>query len=176
MTTISHCLRYSALVLGVLLFGPAQGEELASEESVRAAMVFNFLKFTEFPVDRAGQNAGLRLCTAVHNHRLAQALARLAGRKVGGRELMVGEYSASQVDCQVLYVESPLQWNGLRGAPALRAALTVSGYSGFTADGGIIELAVGPEGVKFDINLEQARQSGLHFAPQLLRLARQVHE
>jgi len=151
-------------------------EDLPSAQSVRAAMVFNFLKFTEFPPERTGNASRLRLCTAVRDRLQAEALFVLSGRKVGGREVEVTDFATPGSDCDVLYVDSPRQWNALEGRQGLSNTLTISSYPGFVREGGMIEIAVHKEGIQFDINLVEGRRAGLHFSPYLLRLARRVHE
>ncbi len=154
----------------------ASAQDLPSEQSVRAVMVFNFLKFTEFPPEATVSPSGIRLCVAVRDTRQAEALLALSGRKVGGRKLLVTDFTAQSSDCHVLYVDSPRRWNVASEHTALRRSLTISDYSGFVRDGGMIEIDVRNEGIQFDINLVEARRAGFHFSPQMLRLARQIHE
>ena len=40
----------------------------------------------------------------------------------------------------------------------------------------MIEIALQEDGARFDINLAEGRRAGFRFSPQLLRLARHVHE
>lgn len=155
---------------------PVSAQDTASEQAVRAAMVFNFLKFTDFPPERVATPSGLRLCIAVRDTRQAEALFRLAGRRVGGRELVINEFPPPNGACHVFYVDSRQQWHVLEDRQALRNALTISSYPGFVRDGGMIEITVQANGIQFDINLAQASPAGFHFAPQMLRLARQIHE
>lgn len=172
-------LRRLAYVLAIVLFWPGRmptAEELPSEQSVRAAMVFNFLKFIELPPDSPARTGNLRVCVAVRDARQADALATLAGRKAGGRELSVVDFAGQSGDCQVLYVDSRSRWNALADHPALRQALTISAYPGFARDGGMIEITPHNEGLRFEINLAEGRRAGFRFSPQLLRLAHRVHE
>lgn len=151
-------------------------QDLPSGESVRAAMVFNFLKFAEFPPEAIASSPGIRLCVAARDTRQAEALLALAGRKVGGRKLLVTDFTAQSGVCQVLYVDSPRRWSTASEHNALRRALTISDYPGFVRDGGMIEIDVRKDGIQFDVNLVEAQRAGFNFAPQMLRLARQIHE
>jgi hypothetical protein len=54
--------------------------------------------------------------------------------------------------------------------------LTISGYAGFVADGGMIEIVLQQGGTRFDINLGEAKRAGLRLYPQLLKLARRIVE
>lgn len=154
----------------------ALAEELPREEAVRAVLVFNFLRFTEFPPGRVGNGREIMLCMHVRRPRQADALYQLDGRRVGQRSLKVVDFPLSQGACDVLYVDSQQRWHALADHPRLEKALTISAYPGFAREGGMIEVDVDSEGTRFDINLRQGRRVGFHFSPELLRLARRIHE
>lgn len=165
------------LALGLLCGGRlAAAQSLPTEQSVRAAMVFNFLKFTEFPAESLANAQRMRLCIAVGDPLQAEALAALSGRRIGGRELAVVHFAERDGDCHVLYVDMRQRWQAAEDARSARRPLTISAYPGFARDGGMIEIAVQEDGARFEINLAEGRRAGLRFAPQLLRLARRVHE
>ena len=168
-----------AVMLALVLLGNLQAalaEELPGEHAVRAAMVFNFLKFAELPHDALDGSATLEICLAVGDERQANALGALSGRKVGGRDLKVAPLNGSSGDCHVLYVDTRQRWNALRKRHGLRRVLSLSAYPGFARDGGIIEIAVESDGARFDVNLTEARNAGIRFAPQMLRLARRIYD
>lgn len=154
----------------------AAADELPGEQSMRSAMLFNFLKFTGFPPPLVDRSRIIQVCIGVRDQRQAEALAALSGRKVAGRELQVVDFALRSGDCQVLYVDSRQRWNALATHPALRGALTISAYAGFAEEDGMIEIGRQDDGIRFDINLAQAHRAGFHFSPQMLRLARKVHE
>lgn len=157
--------------------GPvALAQEMPREEAVRAVMVFNFLRFTEFPSGRLGDGREIRLCIHARGPRQADALFQLDGRRIGKRRLNVLDYSVSQGGCHVLYVDSRQGWNAVADSSRVDNALTISAYPGFILEGGMIEMDVRREGAQFEINLGQGRRAGFHFAPELLRLARRTHE
>lgn len=155
---------------------PATAQDIPTEQSVRAAMAFNFLKFTEFPPEGTAKAQQIRLCFAVEDPDQAEALVALSGRKIGGRELIVVRLAGQNGDCQVLYVDSRQQWNAAKERPAFLRSLTISAYPGFARDGGMIEIALHEDGTRFDINREESRRAGFRFTPQLLRLARHIYE
>lgn len=155
---------------------PAMAQDMQTEQSVRAAMVFNFLKFAELPPEVVASIQRVRLCVAVGDAQQAEALSMLSGHRVWGRELLVVRFSGRDDDCQVFYVDSRQRWNAAEEQGVFRRALTISAYPGFARDGGMIEIALQEEGTRFDINLKSSRRSGIRFLPQLLRLARHVHE
>jgi hypothetical protein len=155
---------------------PAMAQHMPTEQSLRAAMVFNFLKFTEFPPEASANTEQIRLCIAVGDPRQAEALVGLSGRKVWNRELVVAHLAGRDDDCQVLYVDSRQRWNSAKEQHAFLRTLTISAYSGFARDGGMIEIALQEDGARFDIKLAEGRRAGFRFSPQLLRLARHVYE
>lgn len=171
---LSRTLALAAALVCLCPVAMAQGTP--TEHAARAAMVFNFLKFTEFPSDALSNAKELHLCIAVREQRQGQALAALAGRRVGGRVLSVSEFSPRSGPCHVLYVDTRQRWNAMADHSALQQALTISAYPGFARDGGMIEIAVQNDGIRFDINLTEGRRAGFHFSPQMLRLAREIIE
>lgn len=164
------------LLLAALACLPATAQDVPSEQSLRTAMVFNFLKFTEFPSESIANIQQIRLCIAVGDTRQAEALLALSGRKAWGRELAVVHLAGHGDDCQVLYVDSSQRWNAIIGQRALPRMLTISAYPGFAQDGGMIEIILQEDGTRFDINLAEGRRAGFRFSPQLLRLARHIYE
>lgn len=156
----------------MLASASALAAETMSEQAVRAVMLFNFLKFTEWPV--AAANTQIRICVATGDPELLAAVDALAGRQIRGRALTIERFR-QQTTCNVIYVDSRQRWQSLwdnHAAPT--QALTIGGYSGFTTDGGMIEIALHDGSTRFDINLQEAKRAGLRFYPQLLRLARRV--
>jgi hypothetical protein len=151
-------------------------QDAPTEQSVRAALVFNFLKFAELPSENVANIQRIRLCVAVGDMQQAEALATLSGRKVRGRGLVVVRFSGRDDDCQVLYVDTRQRWNAAEEQSAFRQTLTISAYPGFARNGGMIEIALLENGTRFDINLAESRRAGIRVSPQLLRLARHIYE
>jgi hypothetical protein len=167
------------VMLALVLLGNLQAalaEELPGEHAVRAAMVFNFLKFSELPRDVLAGSTTLEICLVVGDERQANALSALSGRKVAGRELKVAPLNGSSGECHVLYVDTRQRWNTLKKRHELRRVLSISAYPGFARDSGIMEIAVQADGVRFDVNLTEARNAGIRFSPQMVRLARRIYD
>lgn len=169
-----HLLRRAfALSAALVLLSPAEAaQEVPADLLVRAAMVFNFLKFTDFPAGSLAPNADIHLCVAVGDKRQAEAFAALAGRRIGNHKLSVTDIETKTNGCNVLYVDSRQRWSEIDA----HNALSISSYPGFAREEGMIEIVVRNDGTTFDINLVESRRAGFHFAPQLLRLARQIYD
>lgn len=164
------------LVLLALL-GPAApvfATEAVSEQSVRAALVFNFIKFTEWPAAVPGEPQ-FKVCIAASDREQFAAIEALKERRVRGKPLVTARFDR-RADCDVIYVDSRQSWNEVREARDNSHALTVGGYAGFAANGGMIEISLQEGRPRFDINLLEAKRVGLRFYPQLLQLARRILE
>lgn len=149
-------------------------QELPSEQALRTAMVFNFLRFTEFPTETIALNGVIRICAESQDKQQLEALAKLSGRKIGSHTLVVNKRASKPGNCDVLYTdESPFEsWTVHESA----RLLTIGTHPGFAKEGGMIEITVRPEGARFEVNLKESQRAGLRFMPQMLRLAHRVYE
>ena len=167
----------AGLALVLALAGQSAWAQQASEAAVKAGFVFNFIKFTQWPVGREGASAPIRLCAASVRP-LEGQLSLLNGRSVGSRAIEV-RTSVAPGDwrqCDVLFlgdadaVRLPTLQQHLVNAPVL----TLGDLPGFVEAGGMIGLRVEASRVRFDVNLNSAQQSGLMLNSQMLKLAGKV--
>jgi hypothetical protein len=177
MTTASRHLHCVALVLTLLLTpAVARGQAAAaSDVAVKAAFIFNFAKFTEWPA--LPPAAPINICIA-GDEPMAVALAQtVREQKIGGHGLAVVRPvdSTAWPDCQVLFIAanatvSAAVLDALRPLPVL----TVSDRKGFSQTGGVIELYLEAGRMRFAINVDAAEDAGLRLSSRLLALARVV--
>lgn len=174
--TIEHLRRCCAALLAMLPLwassAVASGETV-SEAAVRATLVFNLIKFTEWP---AGANSGthLQLCVATLDPEIQAKMEALNALLVRNKPLLITRYQ-QQSDCDVIYVNSRRMVSLLEKHPT-RPVLTIGGYAGFLAEGGMVEIDLSGGSPRFDINQAEAKRVGLRFYPQLLKLARRLIE
>lgn len=152
----------------------AAASEPVSEQSVRAAMVFNFIKFTEWP-EAANGDSEIVICTSSGDPAQIAAMVALNDRRVRGKRLAVVAFDR-HIDCDVIYVDSRQRWNDIRESRRGGHAMTMGGHAGFAANGGMVEILLQDGKPRFDINLPEAKRAGLRFYPQLLQLARRILE
>lgn len=164
---------FALLAPAALGTAPVFAAEMASEQAIRAALLFNFIKFTEWPA--AAGNSQLRVCLATNDRAQIAAIEALDEHRVRDLPVAVVRFR-QEVDCGVIYVNSSQRWNEISRKYVGGHALTVGSYAGFVADGGMIEISLQEGVARFDINLLQAKRAGLRMYPQLLRLARRVVE
>jgi hypothetical protein len=166
----------SAFLLSISI-GRAQD---VTESSLKAAFIYSFAKFTEWPQDALPSTATFSACV-LGDGPIRDALERtVKGRLLLGRAISVSQV---QLDgklrsCHLLYVSgvTPAQITAIvaavRGAPVL----TISDVDDFVRQGGIAQMFVESGKMRFDLNLEVARRSRLDLSSRLLILAMHVHD
>jgi hypothetical protein len=155
-------------------FALAWAADTATEPAVRAALLFNFMKFTQWPAG-LGSSQHLQVCIATSDAESHDAMEALNARLVRNRPVLVTRFR-QQTDCDVIYVDARSRWNAVQDVRNRQPALTVGGYPGFLADGGMIELSIQDGAPRFEISQTEAKRAGLRFYPQLLQLARRIVE
>jgi len=148
----------------------------AAEADIKAAFLFNFTKFVEWP---DGAPAGpFQICTLA-DARFDSALAQtLSGESTGGRPIVRatpdGPESAS--GCHILFIARGETSQIERWLAAVgRHPVLVVGESKAAEDAGAhITFVVEDNRVKFDVNDDAASRAGLKISSKLLRVARRV--
>ena len=154
------------------LYGVADGD--ISLEKLKAAYVFNFLKFTVWPAE-SSPNMPLQLCLGNADETLRRAFATLNGQSVNGRKILVRDspIKAEAVGCHVYYLRQGGAPVALRSLAAHRPELlTIGDDEAFVEQGGIIGLREVDGRLQFDINLALIRRGRYQISAQLLQLAR----
>ena len=167
-----------ATIIAVPQIAAGDGNDVMSDVAVKAALLYNFAKFTQWPPLPAG--VPLVVCV-VGNDGIAAALVEtVRGQNISGHTLEVrrSRESATWRDCHMLFIaetETRLSAGGLGGVKTL-PVLTVSDGKGFSQGGGIIELYVEGGRMRFAINVDAAERSGLHLSSRLLGLAKVIRD
>jgi hypothetical protein len=144
------------------------------EYRLKAAFVFNFLAFTEWP---AGGDGSLNLCILGRDPFGAE-INGLQGKSVAGRSIAVQRRSAGESlrNCQAVFITASMM-DGLGGVlDSLKgqATLTIADSSGAARRGVALNMSVQQGRVSFEANLQAARGAGLNLSSKLLRLATEV--
>jgi hypothetical protein len=154
----------------------ATGADSASDVAVKAALLFNFAKFAEWPALAAG--ASILVCVVGDDGIAAAVAETVRGQNISGHPIEVRRSpdSAGWRICHLIFIadaEIPRSAGALLGIKTL-PVLTVSDGKGFTRTGGIIELYIESGRMRFAINLDAAESSGLRLSSRLLGLAKVV--
>jgi len=162
------------LLLGGLLLGSNVWATEFDEYAVKAAYLYNFAKFIEWPPGTfASADALLWICI-VGDNPFGGALATLYGKTVEKHPVAVRSIPTEGVEqCHIVFISRVEAGHFKTLLAKLRRLpiLTVSDISDFARAGGMIGLIEADQRIRFDINLTATRQAGLKLSSQLLKLA-----
>jgi hypothetical protein len=166
-----------ALLLGGVLRSAAAAEEPVSKEyQIKAAFLYNFTKFVEWPADRLGGADEPIVIAVLGRNQFGEELENIVqGRKVGGRALAIRhcETVAQAAKAHVVFVSAD--------DDALLRALVAARLPGVLivseagARGAMIEFITVGDKVRFEIDVAAAERVGLRVSAQLQKLATTVH-
>jgi len=146
-----------------------------TEYQIKAAFLYNFAKFVEWPAD----TGTLNLCI-LGEDRFGRDIDTIEGKKAADKSLMVMRIkSAREIKkCRILFISS---WESGQLADILMTArdlkiLTVGDTDGFAERGVIINFYGEQNKIRFEINRDAAERSGLKISSKLFGLARIVHD
>lgn len=155
----------------------AEAADLASEAAIKAAFVYNFAKFIDWPAETVAIATNVKICIAGVDGELAGTMAALEGKAMQARTVSVKrEIKLDDLGgCHILLVGAGARSlaEASRGKAGL---LTVSDVKGFAGAGGVIELFAEDGKIRFEINTRAAQRAGLRISSQLLKLARVTPE
>ena len=154
-------------------------QEALTEYQVKAAYLFNFLKFVEFPGESFADPLAPMVIGVVGEDPFGSALPQVVmGKTVEGRDLVIHVYRAGDElrGAHILFISAsekkrlPAILSGLRGS----SVLTVSDEPGFLDAGGMIQFLNENGRVRFAINTDATSRANLKMSSKLLSLARPV--
>jgi len=157
----------------------AYSAPLAADVEVRVALLFNFMRFAEWPNGALGpEGAPVNVCIAPGDTEMQRAVSVLEQRSIGERPITTRQIATPREvgACHVLYLPDglPGRLSNFTDAAQPGPILTVSNGAGFVDDGGMIGLKLAAERYQFEVNNEAVRRAGLRLPPQLLSLASRV--
>lgn len=156
----------------VLGAGPPQ------EYAVKAAFLYNFAKFVEWPPEAFKDPASPLVLGILGTNPFGEALQSLKGKTVNGRPLAIR--TAASLDglgtCQILFISSsevpflPGILNSVKG----QNVLTVGDVNEFCEAGGLVNLVTTGDRIGIEVNLEAVGRTRLKISSKILALARIV--
>lgn len=173
MAVLKRAMTAAGLIILLAASGTARAE-VASEYDVKAAFLYNFTKFVEWPSSAFDERNDFQLCVLGEDP-FGGSLDVVKGEKVSGRNitLLRTPKLAEAEGCQILFISRsernrmPEVLRELRDAPVL----TVADTDGFLDRGGIINFVLEGSKVRFEISQEAAERAGIKISSKLLRLA-----
>lgn len=163
------------VLVALLLASAARADGIPVEraDQLRAAYLFNFLKFVELP---HVANHSIQVCFIGARGVRDSLTASAVDKKIGARAIVTAELPAYGVwtGCDVVYLDAAEDVPTALTHAAGNDVLTVSEAADFTEHGGIIQLFTEDNRLRFEINVGHARRAGLKISSDLLRLASRV--
>jgi hypothetical protein len=180
------CVRTLVLVALVLAhampsFAQTAATLSAPERSVKAAFLYKFLGYTEFPASAFADAAAPVVIGVIGADDLASELSRIvAGRTVQARAVVVKllREADSHAGVHLLFVggNDSARMRGVLKAAQPTPMLVVSEADGGLDQGSVINFRVVDERVRFDVSLEAAEKYSVKLSSRLLSVANHVHK
>jgi hypothetical protein len=157
----------------------AQGTPTATANDVKAAYLLNFTRYVEWPPDAfAARESPIVICV-VGKDPFGRALDEIVrDRRVNGRRIEVRRLvtPVARDACHVAFLaagEAALAH--AREAWPSQPVLLVGDDPGFAADGGTIGFVPAEETIRFEINADAARRTGLRISSRVMTLATHIY-
>jgi hypothetical protein len=171
--------------------------EASREYQVKAAFLYNFIKFVDWPEESSDSNKPI-IIGIIGNDPFGSAFDPIKDKPVKERKVIVKWFKgldelekSSQMDksgkhpqieaireCNLLFICHSEKEKLKETLDLLkdRSILTVADMQGFLESGGIVNFVIEENKVGFEINLVAAEHAKLEIRSQLLRLAKRVVE
>lgn len=168
------------LLSALLHLSAASGQETSSSEyAVKAAFLYHFAQFVEWPATAfRDANGPFVYCTVGVDPFRGALDSALKGKAVAGRGFEVRHLKQTQEahGCHLVFMGEDLKREVGQAAAALRGSpvLLVGESEGFVDDGGMVGFLLEDNKVRFEVNLEATERAGLKLSAKLLALAKTV--
>ena len=176
----SAACRLRRIGLGLLVVGLCGSAGRApSEYEVKAAFLYNFAKFVEWPAASFKGDTTPFVLGIVGEDPFGSTLSALVEREqVKGRPVEIRRYHEGEdfAGCHLLFISrsEAARLSQLLPLAEKHSVLTVSEHPDFLSQGGMINFALVKQSVRFDINKKATTQAGLKISSKLLAVARAV--
>jgi hypothetical protein len=160
----------------VLSLGITTHAQDVSGPNLKAAYIYRFALFTQWPADVLPPDGPLTMCV-VGDTAVRDALERTVdGLTVDKRPIVVafGQRDRPPETCHMLYMSSVSSALAARLVAGLRTVpvLTMSDLEGFNRMGGIAEFFYEAGQLRFSIRIDAVKESHLQLSSRLLQLGR----
>jgi hypothetical protein len=177
MALLTKVRNLSLLLTALLVLPGAAAAQTAAEYDVKAAFLYNFTKFVDWPPAAFPDPNSLKVCVLGEDP-FGRSLQAVEGEQVGNRKLKVVQTdSLSKLGgCQVLFI-SRSEHDRIAQILALvkeAPVLTVGDTKGYVEQGVNINFTLEGSKVRFEINTDTADRAGLRISSKLLQLALRI--
>lgn len=175
---INKSIRAAVLVATLLAsLGAGEGDANSNEYRLKAAFIYNFAQFTQWPDGAfSAPDAPLVIAVLGKNPFGSMLEDTVKGKKIGQHAVTVklAKSVDEARDAQVLFVATSEEEHFDEILTALKKSpiLTVAESPKFQPAGGIIQLLLEDDKVRFSVSPDAADAAGLKISSKLLKLAK----
>lgn len=157
----------------------SNGKGDVAEYSLKAAFLYNFIRFTTWPKERFENESSPIVLMVVGKDPFGEILDEtFAGKKVGGRRVELRRVAKlpKEPDCHLLFVTgmNAKDRRALLERCRSRSILVVGEDEGFGEEGACANFYVEKNKVRFEINPDEVKAQKLTISSELLKLAKIV--
>lgn len=148
----------------------------ATEYELKAAFLFNFAKFVDWPADVFNATDALNVCVLGDDPFGEQLDRAFVGKSVHDRPVVVQRHDRLDQTrgCHVLFIGATEERRLGRFTPPGGPVLTVGETDEFLRRGGIVAFDMEENRLRFEINADAADAAGLKISSQLMKLATRI--
>jgi len=163
----------------LLLFLTPVVRAAVSETELKAAFLYNFAKFVEWPAEAfSSETAPIEIAVFGEDEFTVKLRSLLSDKKAHGRSFQVKRISTPQEakNCQIVFISSsesrrvPQVLDAVRKSPVL----TIGETEQFLDVGGMMNFVFEDTQLRFEVYPEAAERVNLVISSKLLRLAKRV--
>lgn len=190
-----------SILLAALLAVPAIAADSKQdrERQIKAAFLYNFINFVDWPEEKMPDNDEPVIIGIIGNEKFIKAFDPVKDKQIKGKNIIIKyfkdlnelERSKAKNDsgykqtikslkkCHILFLcarestsidNSAIIIGALKNSPVL----SVGEQAGFLENGGNINFLVEKKKVRFEINLNSAKQNNLKIRSKLVKLAKRI--
>ncbi len=145
------------------------------EYKVKAAFIYNFIAFTQWPEE----SRALNLCVYGEDY-FGSEIDKLQYKPVNNQQIKVKRIGSIEQlkSCQIVFFSRSVstQLPSLLDKIKHEPILTLADYPYAVTQGVVINMSVSNERIVFEINLGKARSADLNISSRLLQLAEKVYQ
>jgi len=157
----------------------AQAQTL-NEYEAKAAFLFNFLRFVEWPAQAFADDNSPLIIGIVGDDKSSERIERLvSGKAANGRQVVVKRFASFKqlTYCHLVFVRAAERERLPQILAALRSgSLIVGETESFARWGGAINFSIEDGKIRLEINQKSAERAGLKISAKLLSIARIVRD
>lgn len=160
----------------VLLSLQPQAQTAPKAYQVKAAFLYNFSQFVEWPPTAFSNQASPFVIGILGKDPFGAYLHELVkGERINGHPIQVQRYGDEKEikNCHILFINLPSTINAL-SALENQSTLTVSDADNFARQGGMIRFFTENNKIRLEINPAAAKEASLNISSKLLRVAQIV--